>query len=167
VLLALGMAVLAAGFAREKDAIVVAGLATAILGVLLERLAGEVQIGVQGLRGSLISRDDLIRQVRERSEAEGLEPTKRDKAVAEVEEFLPPDAAIVVQAADDLEVRRRAIINVLTGNAIKAANREECGECGLPLPAGFDEPERRPCPRCGSTTRAFIRAVGDSLSRSD
>jgi hypothetical protein len=35
----------------------------------------------------------------------------------------------------------------------------QCGDCGLPLDEDLNEPNRRPCPACGSTCRTFSRAA--------
>jgi hypothetical protein len=40
----------------------------------------------------------------------------------------------------------------------------KCAECGYELDAAHDEPERRPCPRCGSTARAHSGEVRDEMT---
>jgi hypothetical protein len=175
VLLALGVGVIIAGVAFHRDAIAVAGLATAILGVLLERLTGDVEIGLQGFKGSLISRTDLIQEVRTRSDAGRLDPDKTNRAVAEIETLLPANGVIMLKDPEPTTTgvfmtpkeAREQLMHQLADRAIEAASRDECGDCGLVLPYEFDDPERRPCPRCGSTRRSFYRTASDSISVSD
>jgi hypothetical protein len=35
----------------------------------------------------------------------------------------------------------------------------KCAECGYPIAEEFDQPERKPCPRCGSTRRDISASV--------
>ena len=72
-----------------------------------------------------------------RSDAQGIEPAQREKALAAVDELLPPDGAVLLESDSGgivsrmIAARRQAIMNILAERAIEAANRDECGECGL------------------------------------
>jgi hypothetical protein len=98
VLLGLGLVALVVGLVVGKELLAVAGLATAAFGVVLERLEGPVEAGVQGFKGHLISREELVSDVRLRAQAE-LTPTEAEERIQEVERLLPVGQDIVISGS--------------------------------------------------------------------